>query len=108
MKICELFFMDIRQVGDPLSLLFEIQESNSPYGIFVRQLIATDGIDNSEILLIDDRGCPTDQDIMGPVNVFNATTRALSAPFDAFKFPNSDVVQFKVIARPYPFSVSLE
>lgn len=88
------------QVGDPLSLLFEIQESNSPYGIFVRQLIATDGIDNSEILLIDDRGCPTDQDIMGPVNVFNATTRALSAPFDAFKFPNSDVVQFKALVTP--------
>lgn len=49
------------QVGDPLSLLFEIQERNSPYSIFVRELIATDGSDSSEILLIDSQGCPVDQ-----------------------------------------------
>ena len=88
------------QVGDPLSLLFEIQEANSPYSIFVRELIATDGIDNSEILLIDARGCPTDQDIMGPISVINGTTKTLRAPFDAFKFPNSDVVQFKALVTP--------
>lgn len=49
------------QVGDPLSLVFEIQELNTPYSIFVRELIATDGSDSGEILLIDSRGCPTDQ-----------------------------------------------
>ncbi|KAK4015822.1 uncharacterized protein LOC116925414 [Daphnia magna] len=88
------------QVGDPLSLFFEIQEPNSPYSIFVRELIATDGIDNSEILLIDSNGCPTDQEIMGPINVLNGTSKVLRAPFDAFKFPNSDVVQFKAIVTP--------
>jgi hypothetical protein len=88
------------QVGDPLSLFFEIQELNSPYSIFVRELIATDGIDNSEILLIDSRGCPTDQEIMGPINSHNGTSKTLRAPFDAFKFPNSDVVQFKALVTP--------
>jgi len=88
------------QVGDPLSLLFEIQETNSPYSIFVRELIATDGGDNSEILLIDSLGCPTDQDIMGPINALNGTSKILRAPFDAFKFPNSDVVQFKALVTP--------
>ena len=88
------------QVGDPLSLFFEIQETNSPYSIFVRELIATDGIDNNEILLIDDRGCPTDQEIMGPINAMNGTSKLLRAPFDAFKFPNSDVVQFKALVTP--------
>ena len=88
------------QVGDPLSLFFEIQEKNTPYSIFVRELIATDGIDNSEILLIDSRGCPTDQEIMGPINAINGTSRILRAPFDAFKFPNSDVVQFKALVTP--------
>lgn len=88
------------QVGDPLSLFFEIQEPNSPYSIFVRELIATDGIDNNEIMLIDDRGCPTDQEIMGPINSINGTSKMLRAPFDAFKFPNSDVVQFKALVTP--------
>lgn len=88
------------QVGDPLSLFFEIQEPNSPYSIFVRELIATDGGDNSEILLIDSRGCPTDQEIMGPINTLNGTSKVLRAPFDAFKFPNSDVVQFKALVTP--------
>ncbi len=88
------------QVGDPLSLFFEIQEKNTPYSIFVRELIATDGVDNSEILLIDSRGCPTDQEIMGPINAMNGSSRVLRAPFDAFKFPNSDVVQFKALVTP--------
>jgi hypothetical protein len=88
------------QVGDPLSLFFEIQEPNTPYSIFVRELIATDGVDNSEILLIDSRGCPTDQEIMGPINAMNGTSKTLRAPFDAFKFPNSDVVQFKALVTP--------
>lgn len=88
------------QVGDPLSLFFEIQEKNTPYSIFVRELIATDGVDNSEILLIDARGCPTDQEIMGPINAMNGTSKVLRAPFDAFKFPNSDVVQFKALVTP--------
>lgn len=88
------------QVGDPLSLLFQIQEQNSPYSIFVRELIATDGVDSNEILLIDERGCPTDQEIMGPINALNGTSKTLRAPFDAFKFPNSDVVQFKALVTP--------
>ena len=45
------------KVGDRLALRFEIQDrSNSPYEIFVRELIASDGIDASEILLIDSIG----------------------------------------------------
>ena len=36
---------------------FEITEGRrSPYEIFVRDLVAMDGLDSSEILLIDDRG----------------------------------------------------
>ena len=45
------------KVGDRLALRFEIQDKgNSPYEIFVRELIASDGIDASEILLIDSIG----------------------------------------------------
>jgi len=42
------------QVGDHLALRFEIVDRmTSPYEIFVRELIASDGIDASEILLVD-------------------------------------------------------
>lgn len=55
------------EVGDPLALKFEILDHNSPYEIFVRELVAMDGVDSSEIVLIDSRGCPTDHIIMGPL-----------------------------------------
>ena len=45
------------KVGDHLALRFEIEDAkSSPYEIFVRELVASDGVDTSEILLIDDRG----------------------------------------------------
>lgn len=97
------------QVGDPLSLRFHILDDRSPYEIFVRQLIALDGVDASEILLIDDDGCPTDPAIMGPISAVRdptasklatGTVKILEAPFDAFKFPTSDIVQFKALVTP--------
>ena len=48
--------IDSAKVGDPLALRFEILENNSPYEIFVRELVAMDGVDASEILLIDSIG----------------------------------------------------
>lgn len=49
------------------ALKFEILDPNSPFEIFVRELVAMDGVDSSEITLIDSRGCPTDHFIMGPL-----------------------------------------
>lgn len=92
------------QVGDPLSLRFHILDDRSPYEIFVRELIALDGVDTSEILLIDGDGCPTDPAIMGPISAVDdgagGTVKILEAPFDAFKFPTSDIVQFKALVTP--------
>lgn len=92
------------QVGDPLSLRFHILDDRSPYEIFVRELIALDGVDSSEILLIDGDGCPTDPTIMGPISAVHTdpagTVKILEAPFDAFKFPTSDIVQFKALVTP--------
>ncbi|KAF6199162.1 hypothetical protein GE061_007187 [Apolygus lucorum] len=90
------------QVGDPLSLRFRIVDQNTPYEIFVRELIAFDGVDSSEILLIDSNGCPTDPTIMGAINSVTkeGESQVLEAPFDAFKFPTSDVVHFKALVTP--------
>jgi len=88
------------QVGDALALRFEIVDKSSPYEILVRELVAVDGVDSSEILLIDSQGCPTDASIMGVVSRINGNGQQLEAPFDAFKFPSSDVVQFRALVTP--------
>ena len=44
--------VDSAQVGDALELHFEIFDQQSPYEIFVRDLVAKDGNDNNEIVLI--------------------------------------------------------
>ncbi len=70
MKITDRSGGDVKpsaEVGDPLALKFEILDPNSPYEIFVRELVAMDGVDSSEIVLIDSDGCPTDHFIMGPL-----------------------------------------
>lgn len=88
------------EVGDPLALKFEILDHNSPYEIFVRELVAMDGVDSSEIVLIDSRGCPTDHIIMGPLYKSGNTGKILLSHFDAFKFPSSEVVQFRALVTP--------
>ena len=77
--------MPSAEVGDPLALKFEILDPNSPYEIFVRELVAMDGVDSSEIVLIDSRGCPTDHVIMGPLYK-SSTSGKVSGPFVVFLF----------------------
>lgn len=73
---------------------------SGPYEIFVRELVAVDGQDQSEILLIDSNGCPTDAAIMGAMNKVNGDKKAIEGPFDAFKFPTSETVQFRALVTP--------
>jgi len=88
------------QVGDPLELRFEILDLSSPYEIFVRDLIAKDGNDQSEIVLLDSQGCPAEGQIMGPLQQDPANPKVLVTNFDAFKFPTSEVVQFRAHITP--------
>ncbi|XP_058129267.1 uncharacterized protein LOC131289165 [Anopheles ziemanni] len=92
--------MRTAEVGDPLALHFEILDPQSPYEIFVRELVAMDGVDSSEITLIDARGCPTDHFIMGPIYKSNKSAKILLSHFDAFKFPSSEMVQFRALVTP--------
>ena len=87
-------------VGDPLSMVFEILDPESPYEIFVRDLIAVDGATDTELELIDARGCPTDAAIMGEIRKSPLSNKTLSSKFDAFRFPTSDVVQFRAMITP--------
>ncbi|CAO1439784.1 unnamed protein product [Diamesa serratosioi] len=91
---------DSAEVGDPLALKFEIMDEQSPYEIFVRELVAMDGADSGEITLIDSRGCPTDHFIMGPIYKSAISGKILLSHFDAFKFPSSQTVQFRALVTP--------
>ncbi|CAB4062086.1 unnamed protein product [Lepeophtheirus salmonis] len=90
------------KVGDHLALTFRIEtnEMKNHYEIFVRELVAIDGLDSSEIILIDELGCPMDVSIMSHVKQVNGSAQTLQADFDAFKFPTSDTVQFRALVTP--------
>merc|ERR1719348_1201055 len=87
-------------VGDPLTMVWEILDLDSPYEIFVRDLVAMDGSTDTELLLIDERGCPTDASIMGEVYHSEDSDKISLSNFDAFRFPTSDVVQFRAMITP--------
>jgi len=88
-------------VGDMLQLRFEIVDRNSPYEIFVRDLVAMDGGDGNQITLLDSRGCPTEMSIMRALlKIEGSNGKVLGASFDAFKFPTSDIVQFRALVTP--------
>jgi len=88
-------------VGDPLKMTWEILDQDSPYEIFVRDLVALDGSsDGTELLLIDERGCPTDASIMGEVYHSADSDKLSYSDFDAFRFPTTDVVQFRAMITP--------
>ena len=102
MKITERGGGDVKsaQVGDSLELRFEILDLKSPYEISVRDLVAKDGNDQAEITLLDSLGCPTEGQIMGPLLKSPESPKVLVANFDAFKFPTSEVVQFRAHVTP--------
>ncbi|RWS10966.1 hypothetical protein B4U79_11087 [Dinothrombium tinctorium] len=102
MRVTDRNGNDIRaaEVGDLLSLRFEIPDETSPYEIFVREIIADDGIDNAEYMLVDRQGCPTDVSIMGPVIRSKSDGKSMEAQFEAFKFPTSGIVQFRALVVP--------
>lgn len=52
---------------------------------------------SNSIQFIDSDGCPTDANIMGPLIKMDSTGQRLLAPFDAFKFPTSDMVFFRAV-----------
>jgi hypothetical protein len=75
-------------VGDPLSMIFEIVDADSPYEIFVRDLVAVDGATDTELILIDSRGCPADPSIMGELRKApeDEEDKTLVSAFDAFRY----------------------
>ncbi|XP_040571377.1 uncharacterized protein [Lepeophtheirus salmonis] len=81
------------KLGEPLFLRIELQ-GTSLLDIFARNLRARSGIDDEEILLIDDVGCPIDSVFSG-LTKENGTGHLLGR-FEAFKFSDTSIVNFQV------------
>ncbi len=71
--------MDIQgtKLGEPLFLRIEL-DGESIFDIFARNLVAQSGIDDEEIQLLDDRGCPTDPVFPGANFFFFCQTAAVA------------------------------
>ncbi|XP_059096063.1 uncharacterized protein LOC131890668 isoform X2 [Tigriopus californicus] len=81
------------KLGEPLFLRIEL-DGESIFDIFARNLIAQSGLDDEEIKLLDERGCPTDPVFPGLRK--EEETGALLGRFEAFKFSETSVVNFQV------------
>lgn len=81
------------RLGQPLFIRIEL-DGESIFDIFARNLIAKSGLDEEEIVLLDDRGCPSDPVFPGLQK--DNQTGALLGKFEAFKFSDTTVVNFEV------------
>ena len=81
-RLGQALFIRIELVGDTI------------FDIFARNLVAKSGLDEEEIVLLDDRGCPAD--LVFPGLEKDPDTGALLGKFEAFKFSDTTVVNFEV------------
>jgi len=82
------------KLGQKLFLRIEM-DSESIFGIFAKSLKAISGIEDDEIDLLDDKGCPTDPIIFPGLQKIPGS-RDLQGSFEAFKFSDTSVVRFQV------------
>ncbi|XP_054713772.1 cuticlin-1-like [Uloborus diversus] len=81
------------KIGDRLSLVISI-DYQDVYGIKVTNCIVRDGLNWGEQPLINNEGCPVDEEIMGPFEYTLNNTEAIVA-FQAHKFPYTASVYYQ-------------
>ncbi|UYV71210.1 hypothetical protein LAZ67_8002193 [Cordylochernes scorpioides] len=81
------------KIGDYLSLAVYI-DSQGVYGMKVTNCLVRDGLNWAEQPLINNDGCPVDEDIMGPFEYSENKTFA-SVTFPAHKFPYTSSVYYQ-------------
>ena len=85
-------------LGDELTLVIEIRDPESAFGIFARNLYARSSTGES-LFLIDDRGCPVSATVFPALEPEFNNYKVLKSTFKAFRFPASGVVNFEVQIR---------
>ncbi|XP_028966901.1 uncharacterized protein LOC100902690 [Galendromus occidentalis] len=81
------------KIGDPLTLVINI-DLQDVYGMRVTNCVVRDGLNWGEQPLINNEGCPIDQDIMGAFDYSENKTKAL-VTFQAHKFPYTASVYYQ-------------
>ncbi|XP_035212618.1 cuticlin-1-like isoform X2 [Stegodyphus dumicola] len=81
------------KIGDLLSLVISI-DFQDVYGIKVTNCLVRDGLNWGEQPLINNEGCPVDEDIMGPLEYVHNKTQA-RVGFQAHKFPYTSSVYYQ-------------
>ncbi|XP_053208386.1 cuticlin-1-like [Panonychus citri] len=85
------------KIGDRLTLTIALD--NQPvYGMKVTNCLVRDGLNWGEQPLLNDEGCPVDEEIMGPFEYTNNLTRAVVS-FQAHKFPYTASVYYQCNVR---------
>ncbi|CAH1163810.1 unnamed protein product [Phaedon cochleariae] len=85
------------KIGDLLTLVVSLDDQDT-YGIRVTDCIVKDGLGWGEQKLINDKGCPTDSEIMGMFHYSEDKMRA-SVQFQAHKFPYTASVYYQCNVR---------
>ncbi|KAG8198907.1 hypothetical protein JTE90_015119 [Oedothorax gibbosus] len=81
------------KIGDYLTLSINI-EKQEHYGIFVTNCVVRDGLNWSEEPLINNEGCPINEEIMGSFEYSKDLTTA-HVTYPAFKFPFSSSIYYR-------------
>jgi len=85
------------KIGDRLTLTIAIDDQDV-YGMKVTNCLVRDGLNWGEQPLLNDEGCPIDDEIMGPFQYSHNKTRATVA-FQAHKFPYTSSVYYQCNVR---------
>ncbi|KAI1280852.1 Cuticlin-1 [Halotydeus destructor] len=85
------------KIGDRLTLAIAI-DYQDVYGMKVTNCLVRDGLNWGEQPLLNDEGCPVDDEIMGPFEYTHNLTRALVS-FQAHKFPYTSSVYYQCNVR---------
>lgn len=85
------------KIGDKLTLTVAI-EQQPVYGMKVTNCLVRDGLNWGEQPLLNDEGCPIDNEIMGPFEYSHNRTKA-TVSFQAHKFPYTSSVYYQCNVR---------
>lgn len=87
-------------LGQNLELQIRLTPADSAYDFRAVKLIARSNTGHSSILLLDNRGCPTDLSIFPQLQRRTSnTSQVLFGRFHAFKFAGSSYVNFEVVVQ---------
>lgn len=85
------------RIGDELQLVISLDDQDV-YGMMVTSCLVRDGMNWGEQPLIDDFGCPVDEEIM-PQFVYARNLTRASVTFQAHKFPYTSSVYYQCNVR---------